>query len=106
MVNRLLHHPLELLDLVLAFLCQNREGYRVKHCKDKPSVSDVLMKFLGDVMQHLFHVLLVHTQEIIQHNSGSRPPESVRKLADTAHCIDVIWIANIKTIVYQQRRRT
>ena len=49
-------------------------------------------------MQHLFHVPLVHTQEIIQYNGRSYPPESVRKLADTAHCIDVVWIANIKTI--------
>ena len=87
---------LELLDLVLALLRQDREGHGVKHHKDKPSVSDILVKFLGDVMHHLFHVPLVHTQEIIQYNSGSHPPESVRKLADTAHCIDVIWIANIK----------
>ena len=58
-------------------------------------------------MQHLFHVPLVHTQEIIQYNSRSHPPESVRKLADTAHRIDVVWVANLETIVDQQwRHRT
>ena len=36
---------LELLDLVLALLRQTGKDMEVKHHKDKPSVSDILMKF-------------------------------------------------------------
>ena len=38
---------LELLDLVLAFLRQNWKRHGVKHNKDKPSVSDILMELLS-----------------------------------------------------------
>ena len=95
---------LELLDLVLVLLRQYWKGHRIKHNKDKPSVSDVLMKLvLGDVMYHLPHILLVNTQEIVQDNRRSHSPESINKFADTAHCIDVIRIAGIQAIVNEQR---
>ena len=63
----------------------------------------VFMKLLGDVMQYLFHVLLVHSKEIVQDSGRSHPPESLSKLVDTAHRINIIRVTHVKTVVYQQR---
>ena len=52
---------------------------------------------------HLFHVLLVHTQEVIEHDRWFHFPEPVNKLADATHRIFIIRIAGIKAVVYQQR---
>ena len=41
---------LEFLDLVLVPLRQNWKGHGVKHNKDKPSVSDILMELLRYVL--------------------------------------------------------
>ena len=49
---------LKLLDFVLAFLGQNWKGHRVKHNKDKPCVSDVLIELLGDVCSTCFMFFL------------------------------------------------
>ena len=61
------------------------------------------MKLIGDVVQYLFHVLLVNSYEVIQDDGRSHLPEPLCELVDTADSIDVIWIAGLKTIVYQQR---
>ena len=84
---------LEFLELVLALLGHDWQGHRVQHNKDEPCILDILMQLIGDVVQDTFHVLLVNTEEVVEHDGWSHTPQSFCKLVDITHHIDIEGIA-------------
>ena len=52
-------------------------------------------------MHDTFHVLFVNTEEVVEHNGRSHTPESLCKLVDIAHHVDIEGIARLQTKVNQ-----